>query len=410
MSLWQSYNRVSLLYKIFFAMVLGALVGAVFGPKAAILNPFGQVFLNLLKMAAFPLIVVNLIAGIASLSDPKIFGRIGIKIMCYYTLTTAVALVVGLATGILFKPGAGFVLKEGAKVAIEKVPSFGETIMNLLPSNIFKALSDGRFDQIIVFSLFVGIAVLFLGKDDRNYLSSLFDRLTKLFSKLVGIIMIYAPIGVFALMAVTVGKYGALLAGFLAKYLAATYISVAIMITLYVTLVYLFTRTSPVQFLRDAMPLIITAASTSSSMASIPVNLSCADKMNVPRSISSFTIPLGAQVNKDGNGIMLSLAFLFAAQAAGMEISLPILVKVVFIALILTTGAGGVPGSGIVTVAIIVDAFGLPLEVVGIIAGIFGLIDMGLTMINCLGDLAGTRIIAGSERELANEASEGASV
>jgi Na+/H+-dicarboxylate symporter len=132
--------------------------------------------------------------------------------------------------------------------------------------------------------------------------------------------------------------------------------------------------------------------------------------MNVPRSISSFTIPLGAQVNKDGNGIMLSLAFLFAAQAAGMEISLPILVKVVFIALILTTGAGGVPGSGIVTVAIIVDAFGLPLEVVGIIAGIFGLIDMGLTMINCLGDLAGTRIIAGSERELANEASEGASV
>ena len=134
-------------------------------------------------------------------------------------------------------------------------------------------------------------------------------------------------------------------------------------------------------------------------MASIPVNLTCADSMKIPRSISSFTIPLGAQVNKDGNGIMLALAFLFAAQTAGVDVTLPVLAKMIFIGLILTTGAGGVPGSGIVTVAILVDAFGLPLEVVGIIAGIFGLIDMGLTMINCLGDLAGTRIVAESERD-----------
>lgn len=399
MGIWQKYKEISLLYKIFVAMVLGAVAGAVFGPQTAVLSPFGQVFLNLLRMAALPLIIVNLIAGIASLSDPKIFGRIGFKIMVYYTLTTAVAMVVGVITGLLFKPGAGFILKEGAKVNVEKVPSFGETIMNLLPSNIFKALSDGRFDQIIVFSLFVGIAILFLAKDDREFLAGLFDRLSKLFSKLIGIVMIYAPIGVFALMAVTVGKYGSMLAGFLAKYLAATYISVAIMVSLYVVLVYIFTRMSPVKFLREAMPLIITSASTSSSMASIPVNLACADTMKIPRSISSFTIPLGAQVNKDGNGIMLALAFLFAAQAAGVEVTLPILAKMIFIGMILTTGAGGVPGSGIVTVAILVDAFGLPLEVVGIIAGIFGLIDMGLTMINCLGDLAGTRIVAESERE-----------
>jgi Na+/H+-dicarboxylate symporter len=399
MGLWQSYSRISLLSKIFIAMVLGAIVGAIFGPQTAFLSPFGQVFLNLLRMAALPLIVVNLIAGIASLSDPKIFGRIGFKIMVYYTLTTAVAMVAGVVTGLFFKPGAGFVLKEGAKVTVAKVPSFGETIMNLLPSNIFKALSDGRFDQIIVFSLFVGISILFLAKDDREYLASLFDRLTKLFSKLIGIVMIYAPIGIFALMAVTVGKYGSMLAGFLAKYLAATYISVAIMVGLYTVLVYIFTRMTPVDFLRKAMPVMITSFSTSSSMASIPVNLTCADTMKIPRSISSFTIPLGAQVNKDGNGIMLALAFLFAAQAAGVEVTLPVLVKMIFIGLILTTGAGGVPGSGIVTVAILVDAFGLPLEVVGIIAGIFGLIDMGLTMINCLGDLAGTRIIAESERD-----------
>lgn len=394
----KKYRKIPLLYKIFTAMVVGALLGLTFGTKTEVLQPLGTIFLQLLRMVALPLIIVNLIAGISSLSDTRVFGRIGAKIMIYYGVTTLFAMIIALTLGSLFKPGKGFTFEEQYDGVIETIPSFGETIINLFPSNIFTSLSEGRFDQIIVFSLFVGIATLFLGKEDRVYLNSFFDRLTKLFSKLVGIIMGYAPIGIMALMAVSVGKYGPMLAGFLAKYLAATYISIIAQIILYTILLIWFSRTNIFTFYKNALPLLITSLSTSSSLASIPVSLDSADKMNIPRSISSFTIPLGSQINKDGNGIMLALTFLFAAQAVGADLSLPILFQMIILGMILTTGAGGVPGGGIVTIALVVDSFGLPLEVVAIVAGVFVLIDMGLTMLNCLGDLIGTKIIASSEK------------
>ena len=392
-------KKIPLLTKLLIAMVIGIIFGAIFGEKITVIKPFGSVFLNLLKMAALPLIVVNLIAGISSLNDPKIFGRVGVKILCYYALTTVLAIIVGIFTGYLFHPGVGFMLQGEYKGVIEKIPSFGETIIGLLPSNIFAALTSGRFDQIIVFSAFVGIAILFLPEDEKIPLAHGFAVLADLFNKMVGIIMLYAPIGICALMACTVGVYGRQLAGFLAKYLGASYLSVLVQICFYMLITFAITHRNPVHVLKKGLPTVITGLSTSSSLACVPVNLECSDDLHVPRSVSSFTIPLGSQINKDGNGIMLSLTFIFAAQAIGSPLSLGILLKVVFLSLILTTGAGGVPGGGIVTIAIIMDAFGLPLEIVGIIAGIFALIDMVFTMLNCLGDLFGTYIVAWSEEQ-----------
>ncbi|MDR2174862.1 MAG: dicarboxylate/amino acid:cation symporter [Synergistaceae bacterium] len=398
MSLVSRYKKIPLLTKLLFAMILGIVVGAVWGPSTAAIQPLGTIFLNLLRMAALPLIIVNLIAGITSLDDPKMFGRIGVKILVYYTLTTALAIVFGLAAGYLFEPGAGFVLEGKYEGVIEKIPSLGNTILGLLPVNVFAALSSGRFDQIVVFSAFLGVAVLFLGKEDRAALNRGFNLLARLFNKLVSIVMGYAPIGVFALIAVTTGKYGSSLFGTVAKYLGATYAAVAFQIVVYFILLLLFAKLSPVRFLKKASPLIITTISTCSSLASVPVSLGCADDLGVSRSVSSFTIPLGSQINKDGNGIMLALAFLFAAQAADAPLSSGVLANMLFIALILTTGAGGVPGGGIVSIAIVLDAFGLPLEVIGLISGIFALMDMGLTTMNCLGDLVGTVIVAHSEK------------
>jgi Na+/H+-dicarboxylate symporter len=397
-SLVSRYKKIPLLTKLLFAMILGIVVGAVWGPSTAAIQPLGTIFLNLLRMAALPLIIVNLIAGITSLDDPKMFGRIGVKILVYYTLTTALAIVFGLAAGYLFEPGAGFVLEGKYEGVIEKIPSLGNTILGLLPVNVFAALSSGRFDQIVVFSAFLGVAVLFLGKEDRAALNRGFNLLARLFNKLVSIVMGYAPIGVFALIAVTTGKYGSSLFGTVAKYLGATYAAVAFQIVVYFILLLLFAKLSPVRFLKKASPLIITTISTCSSLASVPVSLGCADDLGVSRSVSSFTIPLGSQINKDGNGIMLALAFLFAAQAADAPLSSGVLANMLFIALILTTGAGGVPGGGIVSIAIVLDAFGLPLEVIGLISGIFALMDMGLTTMNCLGDLVGTVIVAHSEK------------
>lgn len=394
MSMMEKYRKIPLLTKLLVAMVIGIILGAVFGEKINVIKPLGTIFLNLLKMAALPLIVVNLISGISSLDDPKTFGRVGIKIMFYYCITTVVAIVLGLLLGTVLQPGKGFVLQGTYDQAIETIPSFGDTIVGLIPSNIFASLTNGKFDQIVVFSAFVGVAMLFVKKEDRVVLKSGVDSLANLFNKLVGIIMGYAPIGICALMACTVGTYGAQLGGFLAKYLGASYVCVLIQIAVYGVLLTVFGKCNPFWFLKKASPLMITALGTSSSLACVPVGIECADSMNVPKSISGFTIPLGSQVNKDGNGMMLAITFLFAAQAIGAPVTMDMLIKAILISLILTTGAGGVPGGGIVTIAIVIDAFGLPLEVVGIISGIFALIDMVYTMMNCLGDLVGTYIVA----------------
>lgn len=399
MSMMERYRKIPLLTKLLVAMVIGIILGAVFGERINVIKPFGTVFLNLLKMAALPLIVVNLISGISSLDDPKIFGRVGIKIMIYYCVTTVIAIVLGLMLGTVLQPGRGFVLQGTYDQAIETIPSFGDTIVGLIPSNIFASLTNGKFDQIVVFSAFVGVAMLFVKKEDRAVLKSGVDSLANLFNKLVGMIMGYAPIGICALMACTVGTYGAQLGGFLAKYLGASYVCVLIQIIVYGVLLTIFGKCNPLWFLKKASPLMVTALGTSSSLACVPVGIECADNMNIPKSISGFTIPLGSQVNKDGNGMMLAITFLFAAQAIGAPVTMDMLIKAILISLILTTGAGGVPGGGIVTIAIVIDAFGLPLEVVGIISGIFALIDMVYTMMNCLGDLVGTYIVAHLERK-----------
>lgn len=209
MSLWQKYKKTPLLTKLLVAMILGIALGIIFGPSVTVIKPLGTVFLNLLKMAALPLVVVNLISGIASLDDPKSFGRVGGKIMVYYFATTAVAIVLGLTVGFLFKPGAGFQLTGTYDGAVQTIPSIGETIVNLIPSNIFASLTSGSFDQIVVFSAFVGITILFLPAEQKAPLAKGVNTLASLFNKMVGLIMGYAPIGICALMASTVGTYGA---------------------------------------------------------------------------------------------------------------------------------------------------------------------------------------------------------
>lgn len=395
----KKYKSTSLLTRLLFAMLIGIVLGAIFGEKINVIKPLGTIFLNLLKMIALPLIIVNLIAGISSLDDPKVFGRIGLKIIVYYSITTVIAISLGLLLGTLFQPGNGFVLHGSYDRSIETIPSFGQTIIALIPTNIFESLAKGKFDQIVVFSAFVGIGMLFIGREDRAKIKSGVDSLTNLFNKLVGIIMEYAPVGVCALMACTVGTYGSQLGGFLLKYLGASYTCALAQVCVYLILLMIITKCNPFWFLKMASPLIFTALGTSSSLACVPIGIKCADSMNVPKAISGFTIPLGSQINKDGNGMMLAITFLFAAQSVGVPVSIDMMIKAILISLILTTGAGGVPGAGIVTIAIVIDTFGLPLEVVGIVSGIFALIDMVFTTLNCLGDLVGTYIVAYLERK-----------
>lgn len=403
--IFTAYKKIPLLKKMLAALLIGAAIGLIFGEKAVVLEGFGTLFLNLLKMIAVPLVLTNLVSGIASMDDPKMVGRVGGKILLYYLGTTAIAILVGVTIASVLKPGIGVVLEGTYEGTVGKIPTISETLLGLIPTNIFEAMANGSMDKVVVFSAIMGLVILILPKNEREHLSKTFTMLSHLFSKMIGLIMLYAPIGVCALIAKTVGKYGPTLFGALAKFIGSIYLSVLVMIIVYTTLVYLFTRIKPSTFLKNASPIILTAFSTCSSMGAIPVNMDCADKLGVPKAIHSFTIPLGAQINKDGSAIMLGVAFLFTAQAIGVPLSAGLLIRLLIIGLILTTGTSGIPGGGLVILAIMINSFNMPLEVVGVISGIYTINEMAQTTTNCLGDLAGTVITAftGKEKELLRE-------
>ena len=394
----KKYKEIPLLHRLMLGMVLGIIIGTILGPNAKKIEIFGTLFLNLLKMASIPLIMVNLISGISSLDDPQMLGRIGIKIFVYYLLTTIVAAMLGIAGGMLLKPGVGLVLSEAYEGNIGEVPNILDTLIGMVPSNIFKALSEGSLDKIVVFSAFAGVAVLMCKGEDKKRLSATFNSLANMFNKLVGIVMGYAPIGVCALISNVVGQYGKSMFGPALKYIVAISICFAIHWVFYFVVLFVTTGEKPLPVIKASLKLIATTCSTSSSLAAVPVNMEASEELSVSKSMYAFTIPLGSQMNKDGNAIMLTLSLIFAAQAAGISLSIPTIINATIIALLLMTGAGGIPGGALVTIAIIIDAFALPVDVVAIISGVFFLLDLLNTTLNCYGDLIGTVIVDRSEK------------
>lgn len=400
----KAYKKIPLLQKLLFAMILGVVAGIVFGEDVSRIEIIGTVFLKMLKMACIPLIMVNLISGIASLDDPAIFGRVGVKILIYFTITTVVAATLGVIGGTIIRPGDGLVLSEAYSGNLTEVPSLVDTITGMIPDNIFAALSNAKLDQVVVFSAFCGVAVLMCKESDRIKLAAMFNSLSGMFNRLVGIIMGVAPFGIFSLISSVVGKYGKNMAGPAFKYVAAIAVCMLIHWVFYFVVMFVTTGSIPDGFIKKTLPLLATAVSTSSTMASIPINMQCAEDLGCSKSIYSFVVPLGAQLNKDGHAIVLTMSLLFAAQAAGVNLSGATLINAIIIALLLTTGSGGIPGGGLVTIAIIIDAFQMPTEAVAIISGVFFIIDTLNTSVNTYGTLIGTYIIDRAEKKRAEKA------
>ncbi len=398
-SLIQRYRRLSLGVKILLFMVLGIVAGILAGERAEVVQPLGDLFIRLLMMAVIPLVFFNLLAGITSLADPRSLGRVGGKIVAYYLTTTVAALTLGLTAMHLFKPGNGMQLREEVDAEFGQVPEVANVFIDLIPRNIFESFASGQVAQVVVFAIFLGIATLFLPEEPRGVLRRAFGALAEVLRKVVGIVMYFAPIGIGALAAATVGRYGAAIFGPLALFIVGIWTAQAVMVMVYMTLLVTFTRRSPLEFLTKTAPLYATTAATCSSLASLAVSLDIAERrLKLPRSIYSFTLPLGAQLNKDGTSIMLAGVLLFTAQAAGVDFSLASQVTIVLIGLVLSEGSGGIPGGGLVIALIFVQAFNLPLEIAALVGGIYRLIDMSSTTVNCMGDLVGTVIVAHSER------------
>lgn len=393
----KKWMSMSLLVKLLLGMIVGAIIGAIFGQSAMAIKPLGTIFLNLLQMIALPLVICSLVTGIAGVSDMKTFGRCGGKILTYYCITTLIAAAVALAIAALIKPGVGFVLSETYDGAIGTMPNFFDTIVAMFPNNIFASLSSGSYDHALVFSIFMGLGILMLPKEEGSSVYKFFELGLKALNSMLKIVLIYAPIGVGALVASVVGEYGTMFLTFAAKFLAVNYLSVIAMVAVYLLFLVIFGRMSPITFIKKAMPAVLTAIGTQSSAAVLPINMQCAEDMGAKKSVYGFTIPLGNQVNKDGTAILLACSFLFAAQAVGTPIGIGTLIQVIFLSLLLTAGSNSVAGGAVVVITIVINTFGLPIETVTIVAGALALIDGALTMCNTLGDLVGTMIVSASE-------------
>ncbi len=396
-------NRPGLGTQILLGMVLGAGAGVLFGPRTEVVEPLGDLFIRLLLMAAIPLVFFNLLAGLTAMTDLRTFGRLSLKIVGYYLVTTASALSLGLLAMHLVKPGVGMTLTEPVDQAIGAVPSVTGILLELIPTNIFAAFAEGNVAQLVVTAVMLGMATLFLPEGSRDPLRRGYAALAELFRKVVDGILVVAPVGIGALMAVTVGRYGAELFGPMARFLLGVWTTQLLMMGVYLTLLVLVTDRRPWDFLRSLGPLWATTVATTSSLASLSVALEMAEKIKLPRSVYAFTLPLGAQINKDGTSIMLAAILLFTAQAAGVTFAPGQLVTILLVGLLLSEGSGGIPGGGLVIALIFVRAFNLPLEVAAIVGGIYRLVDMGNTTTNVMGDMVGTAIVSYTERERLDE-------
>ena len=338
------YLKLPFATRILLWMLIGAILGVVFGKQVLFLKPIGEIFLQLLVMAAIPLVFFNLLSGLTAIGTIQAFGKVGLKVIVYYLFSTAAAITVGIAVMSLTQAGEGMALKGSVPENIGAMPSLSQIIVEMVPTNIFRAFTEGKLIQIVVFSVMLGIVVLNLPQEKKEWFQTGFERIAELMRKLVEFILKASPLGLGALMAATFGEYGANLVGPLVLFVVSVYVGQFIMIVFYMLVLRWVGGISPVWFLKTTAPLYATTVATCSSLASLAVSLDIAEKdMKLPKKIFSFTLPLGAQFNKDGTSIMLSGILIFTAQAVGIEFSIAQMVQIVIVGLLLSEGSGVYP-------------------------------------------------------------------
>jgi Na+/H+-dicarboxylate symporter len=378
----------------------GTLVHAIF--TDGIFHVVGQVFLAGLMVIVVPLVFVSLVCGTAALDDIRRLGRVGVKTVGLYLFTTAVAISLALVAALVVKPGAGFELGGGAAdYSANEAPSLVQVIIDIFPRNPIQAMAEGNMLQIIVFAILFGVAMSLAGEAGRRLLG-FFEDLNAVIMRLVWIIMEAAPYGVFALIARTFATQGFDAVPPLLKYfLLVLAVLVVHALVTYPLLLKVLSGLSPLVFLRKMREVQVFAFSTASSNATLPVTLrTTQEKLGVDRSVSSFTVPLGATINMDGTAVMQGVATVFIAQAFSVDLTAGDYLMVILTATLASIGTAGVPGVGLVMLAMVLNQVGLPVEGIALILGVDRLLDMVRTAVNVTGDAAVTCIVGKSEGEL----------
>ncbi|MGB1298491.1 MAG: dicarboxylate/amino acid:cation symporter [Psychrobium sp.] len=408
---------LGLTMKILIGMGLGILIGAVIqfwmsdikfvqdNIVGGLFHAGGKMFVNSLKMLVVPLVFISLVCGTCSLADPSKLGRLGGKSIALYLTTTAIAITLAIGLALLVSPGASEqALASSASFTGKEAPSLSQVLISIIPSNPIQAMAEGNMLQIIVFALLFGIAITLAG-DAGKRVAAMFDDLNEIVMKIVNIIMNLAPYGVFFLMAKLASEISLETFGSVLKYFFVVLLALGVhALVTYPTILKFLTGLNPVIFIRKMRDTALFAFSTASSNATIPVTLeTTTKKMGVDNSIASFTVPLGATINMDGTAIMQGVATVFIAQVYGIDLSIADYLMVILTATLASIGTAGVPGVGLIMLAMVLQQVGLPVEGIALIIGVDRLLDMTRTAVNVTGDSMVTVIVAKTEKELDTE-------
>ncbi|MGN0332458.1 MAG: dicarboxylate/amino acid:cation symporter [Lachnospiraceae bacterium] len=410
-------KKIGLTSKILIALILGAIFGIILCylvPSGhlkddilveGVLMVIGQGFIRLMKMLVVPLVFCSLVCGSMAIGDTKKLGTVGVRTLIFYLFTTALAITVALGIGNIINPGVGLnmsaIQENAAEVQTMEATSLTDTLLNIIPDNPINSLASGSMLQIIVFALIVGIILAKLGERAET-VGNFFSQFNDIMMEMTMMVMSLAPIGVFCLIARTFANIGFSAFVPLAKYMIGVLIALGIQcFVVYLGLLKGFTGLNPLKFIKKFFPVMTFAFSTATSNATIPMSIETLNKkMGVSKKISSFTIPLGATINMDGTAIMQGVAVVFAAQAFGIHLDVMDYITVIGTATLASIGTAGVPSVGLVTLTMVFNSVGLPVEAIGLIMGIDRILDMTRTAVNITGDAVCTTIVAHQNKAL----------
>ena len=395
-------RKLALSTQIFIALVLAIAAGIAFtgNPELAtkFIKPFGTIFLNLIKWIVAPLVFFSIMSGVISMKDIRRLGAIGGKTVLYYMCTTAFAVTIGLIFANLFKGTFPVLQTSDLSYEANSSVSFMDTLVGVFPNNFMKPFVESNMLQVIVASLFIGFAIILAGEKSGKSVDAVL-AVNEICMKTMEMILKLSPIGVFCLLCPVVAENGPSIIGSLAKVLLVAYICYVI----HAVLVYSMTvaaigKMSPLKFFRGMMPAIILAFSSASSVGTLPMNMECSEKLGVPKDIYSFVLPLGATINMDGTAIYQGVCAIFIATCYGLSLSFSQMLTIVLTATLASIGTAGVPGAGMVMLAMVLESVGLPVEGIALVAGVDRIFDMGRTTVNITGDAACAVVVSAKER------------
>ena len=396
-------KKISLAMQIFIAMVLAIAAGLLLQGQADFANtfikPFGTIFLNLVKFIVVPIVLFSIMCGIISMKDIRKVGSIGLKTVVFYLCTTAFAVTIGLLGGNLFKGMFPVIATTDLSYEAAASTSFMDTLVNIFPSNFVKPMVEANMLQVIVMAVLLGFSIILVGEKNAKVVSA-FNDLNEIFMKCMELILKLSPIGVFCLLCPIIAANGAAIIGSLAMVLLTAYICYIVhAVVVYSLSVKAMGGMSPVKFFKGMMPAIIFAFSSASSVGTLPINLSCTEKLGAKKEVASFVLPLGATITMDGPAIYQGVCAVFIASCYGIQLTLPQMLTIVLTATLASIGTAGVPGAGMVMLAMVLTSVGLPVDGIALVAGVDRIFDMGRTTVNITGDAACAIVVSNIEEK-----------